>query len=93
MDIEILRNLRFDVVQELDKFLIAVPRQTFPNHTSIKDIQSSEKCSCPIAPVIMALALGNAALKRQNRSSTFERLNLRLLVDAEDQRLASSIRV
>src|SRR6202158_5075382 len=68
-------------------------RLALRNHSSSDDVERREQCNSPVAEVIMRHPLGIAQPHRQQRLGALQRLDLTLLVNAQDQRLVRRIEV
>ena len=93
VDIEIFGHLLIDVIEKIDELFITMARQAFSDHVAVQNVKRGKKGCRTIAPVVVALAFGNASLQRQNRRSSLQCLNLRLLVDTKHQSFARRLEV
>ncbi len=74
-----------DLPQEAEEFLMPMARHTFSNDMSGSGIQSGKQSGRAVALVVMSLACRNAWPQGKKGLSSFEGLNLTLLVDAQDE--------
>jgi hypothetical protein len=76
-----------------DEVAAAVAFLASTDHLPIKDVESGEQSRGPVALVIMGLAFRQAGAQRKNRRGAIERLDLALLIDAQDQCTAGRVQV
>src|SRR5579863_2954363 len=63
-----------------------VPRLALADHGSFEEIQCSQQCGSSVAFVIVRLPLRQTGTQRENRLRPVQRLNLALLVHAQNDR-------
>src|SRR5882672_2917929 len=63
---------------------MAVPRLTFPDHGSFQHIERREQRRRPVAFVVVRLLLGQAGTQGKDRLRPVQRLNLTLLIHAQN---------
>src|SRR5215208_1405186 len=93
MDVKACRHLCIDLVEELAKLKRAVPTMKLTDDLASLSVQGGEQRSGTVALVIMSPAFCLSWSHRQNWLGTIQRLNLRLLVNAQHQRLIRRIQV
>jgi hypothetical protein len=86
MGVHVGRNGGVDRIQEAPKLDGAMARRAPRDHFPAGNIEGGEERGGPVSLVIMGAALGLARAQRQERRGAVERLDLRLLVDAQDER-------
>ena len=72
---------------------MAVPFPALPEHPSSGDVQRGEQRRRAVPDVVVGVAFGLAEAHRQRRLGAIERLNLRLLVHAQDHRVVGRVEV
>jgi hypothetical protein len=72
-----------DAFHEAQKVRAGVARLAASNHTATGDLERRVQTREPIATIVMGLPGGEAGSQRQQRLRATERLNLRLLVQAQ----------
>ena len=87
------RHRRLDAVQEMDEFLVVMPRHALADHRVVEDIERGKQGGCAVPDVIVGHRPGPAPLERQTWLCAVERLNLRLLVDRENQTVARRVEI
>src|SRR5262249_6155542 len=87
------RHRRLDAVQEMDEFLVVMPRHALADHRVVEDIERGKQGGCAVPDVIVGHRPGPAPLERQTWLCAVERLNLRLLVDRANQTLARRVEI
>jgi hypothetical protein len=65
--------------------LDAVSRHALADHGAVEDVERGEQCGRAALDIIVGHCSGSALLHRQARLGAVEHLNLRLLVDRENQ--------
>ena len=85
MDVEVARHGRVDRVEEAAEFARAMPRVTFADDAAGPHIERGKQRRRAMAHVVVRVPLGLPRPQRQDRRAAIERLNLRLLIDAQDQ--------
>src|ERR1700716_350617 len=93
MDIELWRHRRIDLVDELAKLKRTVPAMQLTDDLASLSVQSCEQRSRSVALVIMSPAFCLSWSHGQNWLRAIQSLNLRLLVNAQYQRLIRRIHV
>ena len=86
MHIEIIRDVLVDVVEKLQKLLVAVPALALRQHLARGNVQGSEQRRGAVAAVIVRHALHVSQPHRQKRLGTLQRLRLAFLVDTKHYR-------
>ena len=84
--VEMGRHRVVDQVQEAAELLGAMPRRHLRDHLPGGDVERGVEVGGAVAEVVVALSRRHARHQRQNRRRAVERLDLRLLVDAQDDR-------
>ena len=85
MDVEMGRNLLIDPHQEFSEFKRAMPTVALTDHLPALHIECCEQRRRPVPHVVVGSALDLPGAQREQRLSAIERLDLRLLVDAQHQ--------
>ena len=85
VDVEIIGNVLLDEVEEAPKLPGAVTRQTFANDLAGGDVERRKQGGGAVPLVVVRVPLGLAGAHGQQRLGSVQRLDLRLLVDAEHQ--------
>jgi len=85
MQIELGRGFAFDLAQELQPLLVPMPRQALADHGTVQRIEGRKQRGRSVALVVMRERLRAAPLQRQPRLGAIERLDLALLVAAQDR--------
>ncbi|MCL0099119.1 hypothetical protein M1O16_04735 [Dehalococcoidia bacterium] len=85
MDIFLFGSFPLDQPEKLEEFLMAMPRLTLGNYTSIGYIESAKKASSSVPFVIVDMPFHLSRPKWQHRSCPIQKLNLTLLVYCEHQ--------
>lgn len=93
VDVEIIGNVLLDEVEEAPKFSGTVPRQTFANDLAGGDVERRKQRGGAVPLVIVRVPLGLAGAHGQQRLGPVQRLDLRLLVDAEHQGAVGRVEV
>src|SRR6266545_6955072 len=87
------RNRLLNFAKECPQVFGPVLLVALADHRSGGDIERSEQVCRPMPDVIRCAALGPSEVHRQNRLSTLKRLDLGLLIDAQDDRIVGRIHV
>src|ERR671915_439297 len=82
----LLGHRAVDQVQEAAELLGPVARRHVGDHLAGGDIERGVEVRRAVAHVVVGVALGHPRHQRQDRRRAIERLDLRLLVDAHDDR-------
>lgn len=93
VNIQRFRDGLVDSIQELPKLDSPMPPMALPDHLCGFHIQGGKKRRRPIASVVMGAPFSLSGAHRQNGLSTIQRLNLGLLIDAQDQSTLGRIEV
>ena len=93
VDVQLRRHLPVDQPQERQELLVTVPLPALPEHLSSGDVQGGEQRRRAVPDVVVGVAFGVAEAHRQRRLGAIERLNLRLLVHAQDHRVVGRVEV
>ena len=93
MEVQPAGRLAVDLTQKLQKLLVPMPRITTPDHRPLQDVQRRKQRRRAVAFVVMSHRPAPAFLHRQPRLSPVQGLNLRLLINAQNQRLLGGIQV
>jgi hypothetical protein len=81
------RDVLVDLLEELQELLVAVPAVQFADHGAVGDVEGGEQAGHAVAGVVVSTALGHPGHHGQHRLGPVQGLDLRLLVDAEHDRL------
>ena len=87
------RHGGLDPVEETDELLMAMPRHALTNHRAVEDVERREQRGRAVPDIIVGHRSGPALLDRQARLSAVERLNLRLLVNRENQAVGRRVEI
>ncbi len=82
-----------DVAEEGEEVGPGVASSGFGRHLAGRDLERGEQARRPVALVVMGVALDLPGLHRQHRLGPIERLDLGLLVEAEDDRSLGRVEV
>src|ERR1700681_3021401 len=93
MDVEPWRHFRIDLVEKLAKLQRTVPAMKLTDDLASLSVQGGEQRSRTVALVIMSPAFCLSWSHGQNWLRAIQSLNLRLLVNAQYQRLIRRIQV
>ena len=85
VEIEIARDIGFDVLQEAQELLMSVAGAALRDDLTVGDIESGEQRRCSMPIVVVGHSFDVAEPQRQDRLAPFKRLDLRLFVDAENE--------
>ena len=85
------RDVALQGIQKPDEFLMAMALHVAPDHGAVEDVEGSKKRGRPVAPIVMGQRCAASPLQGQPRLGPVERLNLRLLIDAEHHRVRPRI--
>ena len=91
--VESTRHLRLDQIEKFAKLRRAVPLMKLRDHFAGLRIERGKQGRRPVPLVVVRPAFDLARLHRQQRLRAIERLNLRLLIDAEDRRMRGRIQI
>ena len=86
MHVEVRRHDLVDQVEEAAELLGAVPRRHLRDHLAGGDIERGVEVGGAVADVVVGLPRGHPRHQRQHRRRPVERLDLRLLIDAQHDR-------
>jgi hypothetical protein len=93
MHVQVRRDGGVDRVQEAAELLGAVPRRHVGDEVAGGDVQGGVQVGGAVADVVVRPALGHARHERQHRGGAVERLDLRLLVHAQNDRGLGRVQV
>lgn len=85
VDVDALRNMCIDLLQEVQKLRGSVALVAFANHKARSDIESREKRRCAMTHVRVCPALGNTRRHRQDWLLSIKSLYLAFFVDTQHQ--------
>lgn len=85
VEIEVARDIGFDVLQEAQELLMSVAGAALRDDLTVGDIESGEQRRRSMPIVVVGHPFDVAEPQRQDRLATFKRLDLRLFVDAENE--------
>src|SRR5262249_55595207 len=86
VDVEAGRDPGVDRREELPEFAGALPLMEGADDLARLGVERGKQCGGAMARVVVRPALGLAGTQRQHRLAPVERLNLRLLIDAQHER-------
>src|ERR1700693_1517578 len=87
------RGLPVNLVEKTDEFLMPMTGHALSDNLALQHVERSEQGRRAVALIIMGHRPATTALHRQLRLGTVERLNLRLLIDRQRQRVFGRIDV
>ncbi len=87
------RELAVESPQEFQEFLVRMVRETLPDDAPFRDVQRGKQRRRPVPLVVMGHGAAAALFERQPRLRAIERLNLALLVDAQDDRFVRRVEI
>ena len=93
MNVEIGGNGPIDLLQEIEKLDGAMTPVALAEHAAGGDIESRKQAGDAVSFVIVRAPLQLSGLHRQHWLGAAERLNLRLLVHAQHQRMMGRIKI
>src|SRR5690242_14855409 len=93
MNVEVGVHPFVDLVQEGYEVLSAVPCLASSDHFAGCNVERGKKVQRSVAYVVVGLPLGLPEVHRKNWLRAFERLDLRFLVEREDNRVVGWVRV
>ena len=93
MQIEFWRRFRIDLLQELNPFLMPMPRHAFGNNFPFAQFNGSKQCCGPIAFVVVCQCLQSSWEKWKALLCSVEFLNLAFLVAGKHQSMFRGIEV
>jgi len=93
MDVQVRRHSCIDLVEELAKLDGAVALVAFSDHLAGLHVQGGEERGCAVPDIVVRTALDLAGPHRQQWLRAVERLYLRLLINAEHERLLRRVHV
>src|SRR5262249_24261346 len=79
-----LGNVRVDLVEEADEFLMSMALHVAADNGAVEDIEGGEQRGRAVALVVVRHRSGATRLHWQSRLGAIESLDLALLVDRED---------
>ena len=77
------RDVALERVEEADELLMPVTLHVPSRHRAVEDVERSEECGRAVALVVVCHGRAASLLQRQAGLGSVERLDLRLLIDAE----------
>ena len=92
MEVEVARHVCLDVLEDAEKLLMPVAGSALRHHLADGDVERGEQRRRPMTDIVVGDALDVAEAERQHRLAAFEPLNLRLLVDAQDEGMVGRVR-
>src|SRR3954447_21555087 len=87
------RGLTVDLVEKADELLMPVPRHTLADDPALDHVECGEQGRRTVTLIIVGHRATAASLHRQPRLGAVERLDLRLLVNRQHQRVLGWINV
>ena len=93
VQVEMLRDLTVETLEETEKLLVALPAHALRDHRALQHVQRSEQRRRPVALVVVGHRSRAAALERQARLGPVQSLDLALLVHAQHKRVLGRIPV
>ena len=93
MDVEVVGNPGFERAQELEELPAAVARETLPDDLAGGDVQRREQRGGAVACVVMGASLDLSGSHGEQRTGAIQRLDLALLVDAENERALGRVEI
>ncbi len=93
MQIEVRGRLLVDLPQKLEEFLMPMAIHARADDRPREDVQRGKQRRGPVPAVVMRVRARASAFQRQARLGALQRLNLRLLVDAEHQRFLRRVQI
>src|SRR5271167_408709 len=78
------RHLRLNSIQEADELLVPMALHTSADDLAFEHVEGSEQRRCSVTLVVVGHCAGTAFLHRQAGLGAIEGLDLRLLIDRED---------
>jgi len=81
---ELLRRLTVQPLKEFQPLFVAMPRHRLGNLRPIQRVQGCEQCGCPVPLVVVGHRAAAALLQRKPRLASVQGLDLRLLIDTQD---------
>ena len=93
MDIQVLRDVRNEMFQEIEILLVAMPLLAFCEDLAGSDFQRGKEGQGAVPDVVVSHPLHVAQAHRQNGLRPVQLLYLALLVDAEDHGLLRGVQI
>jgi hypothetical protein len=93
VNIEVFRDVGFDVPQEGKKLLVPMPLLALGEDAAVGHIKRRKQCRRSVADVVMGDAFDIPQAHRQDRLRALKRLHLALLIDAQNQGILRRIKV
>ena len=93
MNLQILRDIRIDMLQEVEVVLMAVPLLAFCEDLARGDIERGKERQGAVADIVMSDPFDIAQAHRQDGLSPVQGLDLALFVNTEDQGVLRGIQV
>jgi hypothetical protein len=93
MDLSALGCRSIDSIKELQKLSMSVSRFTRTDYSSIQDVERCEESRRPMPNVVVCVPFRATGSHRERGLATIQRLNLALLVNAQNQRFVGWIHV
>lgn len=88
MDIETVGDITVDLLEEIEKLGRSMALVAFADNGAGGDIERGEQRGRPVPDIGGGTSLGHAGHHRQDGLLAVERLDLRLLIDAQDERMS-----
>ena len=86
VDVPVRIDTLVDALKEAQELLVAMARLTLGYNRSLQYVERSKQSSCSVALIVVRLALRQARSQRENGLGAIQRLNLALLVHAQNDR-------
>ena len=87
------RHLRFNCIQKADELLVTMALHATADDLAFEHVESGEQRCCPVAFIVVGHRSGAALLHRQTRLGAIQRLDLRFLIDRENDGMSGWINV
>src|SRR6266581_6252407 len=85
------RHLRLNSIQEADELLVTMAVHATADDLAFEHVKSDEQRCCAVALVVVGHRSGAALLHRQAGLGAIKRLDLRFLIDRENDRMSGWI--
>ena len=93
MELKLSWKLAIESAQESQEFLVSVASKALADDLSIERVQCGKQSRGAVTLVVVGHRAASAALHRQSRLGPVERLNLALLVHAQDDSILWRVKV
>ncbi len=87
MNVLLAGSLHIDATQKLQELLVPMAPMTRADDLSRLNVERRKERGHSMAQVVVRLPLGHARAHGKDRLRTVQRLDLRFLIDAQDQRI------